>query len=71
MFGHSVHAWYSRELTQPRTGGEEGGGGLGPCRATVPPHRVYRVTRGHRCVVLCCLVLCYRTMMLASVLQFA
>ena len=29
-------------------------GGLGPCRATVPPHRVCRVTRGHcRCVVLC------------------
>ena len=37
------------ELTQPRRGGE----GVGPCRATVPPHRVCRVTRGRRCVVLC------------------
>ena len=34
----------------PATGG---GGGLWPCRATVPPHRVCRVTRGRRCVVLC------------------
>ena len=34
-----------------------GGGGLGPCRATVPPHRVCCVTRGRRCVVLCCVVL--------------
>ena len=41
------------ELTQPRRGG-----GAGPCRATVPPHRVCRVTRGRRCVVLCCVVLC-------------
>ena len=40
---------------------EGGGGGLGPCRATVPPHRVCRVTRGRRCVVLCCVVLCYAT----------
>ena len=33
------------------------GGGLGPCRATVLPHRVCRVTRGRRrCVVLCCVV---------------
>ena len=43
------------ELTQPRRGG---GGGLGLCRAAVPPHRVCRVTRGRRCVVLCCAVLC-------------
>ena len=28
-----------------------GGGGLGLCRAAVPPHRVCRVTRGRRCVV--------------------
>ena len=36
---------------------EGGGGGLGPCRATVPPHRVCRVTWGRRrCVVLCCVV---------------
>ena len=36
----------------PATAGG-GGGGLGPCRATVPPHRVCRVTRGRRCVVSC------------------
>ena len=34
-------------------GGGGGGEGLGPCRATAPPHRVCRVTRGRRCVVLC------------------
>ena len=34
-------------------GGGLGGGGLRPCRATVPPHRVCRVTRGRRYVVLC------------------
>ena len=39
------------ELTQPQRGG--GGGGLRPCRATVPTHRVCRVTRGRRYVVLC------------------
>ena len=37
---------------------EGGGGGLGLCRAAVPPHRVCRVTRGRCCVVLCCAVLC-------------
>ena len=35
----------------PSPGG--GGGGLRPCRAMVPPHRVCRVTRGRRYVVLC------------------
>ena len=38
--------------------GRGGGCVLGPCRATVPPHRVCRVTLGRRCVVLCCVVLC-------------
>ena len=37
----------------PATAGGGEGGGLGPCRATVPPHRVCRVTRGRRCVVSC------------------
>ena len=50
-----LQGWQTLELTQPRRGG---GGGLGLCRAAVPPHRVCRVTRGRRCVVLCCAVLC-------------
>ena len=41
------------ELTLPWRGG-----GFGPCLATVPPHRLCRVTQGRRCVVLCCVVLC-------------
>ena len=49
-----------KELTQPRRGGGGGGGGgLGLCRAAVPPHRVCRVTRGRRCVVLHEFVLCF------------
>ena len=51
---------YGRVLKAPRLqlpshGGVGGGaeGGLRPCRATVPPHRVCRVTRGRRSVVLC------------------
>ena len=44
-----------QELTQPRWGGVVKGGGAPavPCHATVPPHRVCRVTRGRRCGVLC------------------